>query len=1026
MAESLVRLKVESQEYDAKLKRATEGLQRYADGCRKIGATLEVVEKETLDYVKAVGQMETVSKTANGRLSEMKKAFTELSYQYKNLTDAEKQSPYGNAMAASLDQLKVRIADTKKQLEGINQEISGSKFGAFGQVIDGVGGKLGISGNLTELLTSKTALLTAGIGASVAVIAKATEAWAAYNTQLAKQDQITTVTTGLKGEEADRMTDQVRALADTYNVDFRQAINAANTLMTQFGVTGETAIQLIKDGMQGMIQGDGPKLLSMIQQFAPSFRDAGVEASQLVAVIQNSEGGLFTDQNMQAISMGIRNIRLMTKATSDALAQLGIDGQEMSKKMEDGSLTVFEALKEVAGKIEDVGSGSKAAGEVMQTVFGRSGFQAGTKLGEAIATLNTNLAETKQQTGELGEAYADLQTANERLNKAIRDCFEYDGWEKMKISLKTGLIDALSEVLELTIEIKNSWIGEVGKTIFTTIGDSVLTLMGPLGTLLKTIKDIKNELTGGETNTNPTPIGGGVYNMLPKSVREPLDKANALKAASDKFAAYDQQVTSYNEQIAEKQRQIAAMTPGKGMPDLTKDAREGLQKELAELEKIRNGYQNLARDIISKQEANKPQTTQPFKPTTSTQVAKSQTSQTEQSEYQLNEKAIGKLVQEYQDLATAAKTADDVQKTGISERMTAVKEEIAQLQSRNDELKKFADEAKGIAAKEIVMPEIKAKVGFMPDSIRAAQEELSKKLTTTNLDGLVKSLQEKLATSEIGTEFYNNLTAQLADAKGLQNLIKTALENGIDMSGIDVESIWKSLLSVDGISDEQLQSVVDYINQYMGDHPITLNTETGEVSEEKDNKGEIAQEKANKLLSGLQSVANGLQNIGIKIPDSVQKILAAAQGVMSVIQGVETVISVFQTTTATTQTAAVTGNTIALSALTAAVTANTAALGANSAMNLIPFFARGGIVKRAAYGYRVPGNDFSDKTPVMVSSGELILNRAQQGNIASQLEGSGWRDANLTATLRGEDLILAIDNTSNRQGRGEYVTSKFN
>jgi hypothetical protein len=355
MAESLVRLKVESQEYDAKLKRATEGLQRYADGCRKIGATLEVVEKETLDYVKAVGQMETVSKTATGRLAEMKKTFTELSYQYKNLTDAEKQSPYGKAMAASLDQLKVRITDTKKQLEGINQEISGSKFGAFGQVIDGVGGKLGISGNLTELLTSKTALLTAGIGASVAVIAKATEAWAAYNTQLAKQDQITTVTTGLKGEEADRMTDHVRALADTYNVDFRQAINAANTLMMQFGVTGETAIQLIKDGMQGMIQGDGPKLLSMIQQFAPSFRDAGVEASQLVAVIQNSEGGLFTDQNMQAIVMGIRNIRLMTKQTSDALGKLGIDGQEMTKKLNDGSMTIFEAMRQVSSAIDQTG-----------------------------------------------------------------------------------------------------------------------------------------------------------------------------------------------------------------------------------------------------------------------------------------------------------------------------------------------------------------------------------------------------------------------------------------------------------------------------------------------------------------------------------------------------------------------------------------------------------------------------------------------------------------------------------------------
>ena len=44
-------------------------------------------------------------------------------------------------------------------------------------------------------------------------------------------------------------------------------------------------MSLIRDGMQGMIQGDGPKLLSMIQQYAP-FRDAGVSASQLVAVIR--------------------------------------------------------------------------------------------------------------------------------------------------------------------------------------------------------------------------------------------------------------------------------------------------------------------------------------------------------------------------------------------------------------------------------------------------------------------------------------------------------------------------------------------------------------------------------------------------------------------------------------------------------------------------------------------------------------------------------------------------------------------
>ena len=72
MADSILRLKVESQEYDNKLKQATQGLTRYADECRKVGGTLEVVGKDTLDYVRALGQMETTSRTATGKLAEMK------------------------------------------------------------------------------------------------------------------------------------------------------------------------------------------------------------------------------------------------------------------------------------------------------------------------------------------------------------------------------------------------------------------------------------------------------------------------------------------------------------------------------------------------------------------------------------------------------------------------------------------------------------------------------------------------------------------------------------------------------------------------------------------------------------------------------------------------------------------------------------------------------------------------------------------------------------------------------------------
>ena len=161
MADSILRLRVDSAEYDNKLKQAAQGLNRYADECRKVGGTLEVVEKETLDYVRALGQMDTTSRTATGKLAEMKKTFTELSVVYKNMTDEEKNSPFGKALATSLDQLKGRIQDSKSQLDDINKSVNGG--GGLTGALDSLSDKFGMSiqslaGWGTALAAGKAAL----------------------------------------------------------------------------------------------------------------------------------------------------------------------------------------------------------------------------------------------------------------------------------------------------------------------------------------------------------------------------------------------------------------------------------------------------------------------------------------------------------------------------------------------------------------------------------------------------------------------------------------------------------------------------------------------------------------------------------------------------------------------------------------------------------------------------------------------------------------------------------------------------
>ena len=589
-------MRLYSSEYDQKVKRAAQNLLDFEAQCRATGESMNTLSKENLEYVRNLGQMQTVSKNVRGRISELSSAFTELSMQYKRLSDEEKKGEIGKALTASIDQLKGRITTLKTDLGDVNKELGDTATSSQGvtSILDTLGQKFGVTANLTDLLTSKTAMLTGVIGAMATGVVAATKEWAAYNDELAKQDQQTAVITGLKGSDSNNMTDSARALASVYNVDFRQAIDAANTLMTQFGESGDSAMQILRDGMQGMLQGDGGKLLQMIQQYAPAFHDAGVSASQLVAVIQNSEGGIFTAENMSAIVMGIKNIRLMTNQTREALAKMGIDGEEMSKKMSDGSMTIFDALKQVASKLKDTEAGSKTAGEVMQSVFGRQGAMAGTNLAKAIESLNTNLEETKNQTGEVGQATADLQKATEQLNKAIRDCFEYDGWDVMKTELQTGLVVALATVVEKLGDAKRylTELEVAGVNVFDTIRTSALNALGPLGKVLNLLIDINNAKSGEKAGAaseyggalSGALLGGGTDDVVlplppanpPKSNPEDLitggikglsEIQGAGLSAYQSMAALTQQMADYKNALAEANNMLDEMLARKGIAD---------------------------------------------------------------------------------------------------------------------------------------------------------------------------------------------------------------------------------------------------------------------------------------------------------------------------------------------------------------------------------------------------------------------------------------------------------------------------
>ena len=123
MANSLLKLTVESSEYDAKLKKAAEGIRHLADVAHKGGGELTGLEKAEIDYIRALGEMETKSRTAAGQTRELESAFKELTVIYNQLNEVEKADEGGKALAASLETLKQRAQDAKAQMDAASQSL---------------------------------------------------------------------------------------------------------------------------------------------------------------------------------------------------------------------------------------------------------------------------------------------------------------------------------------------------------------------------------------------------------------------------------------------------------------------------------------------------------------------------------------------------------------------------------------------------------------------------------------------------------------------------------------------------------------------------------------------------------------------------------------------------------------------------------------------------------------------------------------------------------------------------------------
>ena len=107
--------------------------------------------------------------------------------------------------------------------------------------------------------------------------------------------------TGKSGDDLKAFRNEVQAVADSFNADFRETLIATNALSKQFGISANEALQLVKDGFLSGADANG-EFLDTLKEYPAYFKEAGISADQFVAIVaQTNKMGIFSDKGVDAI-----------------------------------------------------------------------------------------------------------------------------------------------------------------------------------------------------------------------------------------------------------------------------------------------------------------------------------------------------------------------------------------------------------------------------------------------------------------------------------------------------------------------------------------------------------------------------------------------------------------------------------------------------------------------------------------------------------------------------------------------------
>ena len=1079
MADVITRFKLETTQFDSKLRDTAKALQGIAHQAELGGKDFNNFNQKAIETARALGTVQSGANNTKDKLRDLVGSYNDAAKAYNSLTETAKKGEFGQAMSQSLTQLQQRIRETKEELYGLGDGMKGASGGSlfssdklsgmlqvFGGnlMTKGAGMALSFAGELKDMVAQGIELAKAGEGVRLAF------------QRLGRGD----ILQGLREATHGTVTDlELMKAAVKFN-DFKLPLDELGTMLAFAQQKAKDTGQSVDYMVDSIVTGLGRKSLMILDNLGLSAAEVKEKMAE-TGDMTKAVGAIIREQMSKAGDY----VETAADRATQANVSLQNKMEELGRKfgpLEQASSNLWTSIKIgimdiVGGPLTDFLNKLTEAGRLAQkySVLGGSG-----KVGRMINNLS-GAREGNRQSIYQQQQEQFWRYINPR-EQQIRDIRAWQRGERGEalqkrvsaITEKYGSLDATK--IQAEVDAARKMLAEYqqsAKQILTPVKADIKTdeaeqNVASLTKKLKELKKLRDEAINKKDfkardtyNAQIKQVNAEIKSLRGSTTTTTTTKQTPQQRAQESFAKAEQNYKQALEQAAmELQAGTITRAEAKKKEMQAAEARWkaiGDARNISDSENLRKAqdeaaanYKALAAEVKTATEHQKAidKATRDLE-NANQKLAAARTEMAQakqQGDLQAYNTAKDKATAAQKEITRLEKVKVDVETGTVN--LPEIPKVIEQTVNTHQGELMTADIATEITQKintvlgNIVKPEIldevtqtiNTKVGNvitpeiakevtqvvdvetghvdLPDIPATTTTTVDFEANTRNIDAAISYVKKEMDTIPVGTIEFNLDQTKLADLTTLKTLITEQVKNGLQIDPNFAQSMFKNILAGKDIENTTWQAQVDNINKNRtvnGRTPLKINYKTGEKENDKEKEKKTTSEEQlqgiQTMVGSLQSIAGGINQLGIELPKELTNIF----GVLQTITGIVGAIQSMQTVGAF--------------------------LGIFHNGGVVPAFAQGGLIGRAADGMMIPGNSMSGdrlRLPVDggrgmigVNSGELILNRAQQGVIASALQGSNNQQTSGSPYVTGEMIFLGLNNYLKSTGRGEMMTSRF-